>query len=365
MIERKQRGFMVAEVLLVAAIIGLLAGMLVPLFETARDRARTTTCMANQQQIVSAIRMYMSDHDDTLPPDEHCPEVLAYFDTCPGGRSYPSSFDHCHRARQANPYLRWPVVFDPYLADRAVWQCPSARLTGGATWIVPGPDWLGYLRSTEGMWGSRHWSAGGPCYHGWPTGWGGDITDSIAQQQLAGVRWGITAGDWPEGVFAQSLATPWHPDLRLAEVTDPGQYVITSDGGAVTQDLSVGTMAYPDICCLECSGVCSWVDWEICTWGADCGIYQIAPNDRSFVRHVSLRLPYARHRARFAIGVPGWVRSGVNVGFLDGHVEWLPSETVIARARDGQIEGVEPWGPTTYDESRPWWECFPGSITLY
>jgi prepilin-type processing-associated H-X9-DG protein len=59
------------------------------------------------------------------------------------------------------------------------------------------------------------------------------------------------------------------------------------------------------------------------------------------------------------------LRSGVNIGFLDGHVEWVTSESLIAAVRDGQIDGVGAWGPTTYDETRPWEECFPGAVTLY
>ena len=40
-------------------------------------------------------------------------------------------------------------------------------------------------------------------------------------------------------------------------------------------------------------------------------------------------------------------RNGVNVGFLDGHVSWVSSEGLIRRVRDGQVQGVYAWGPTS------------------
>jgi prepilin-type processing-associated H-X9-DG protein len=168
--------------------------------------------------------------------------------------------------------------------------------------------------------------------------------------------------DFPEGAFSRSIATTSWPGLRLADVADPALFVITADGGASTEGLGLGTISYPDICALECSGLCGWADWEECTWAADCGLYTFAPAGGSFVRHVSLRLPYTRHRACFASSVPGWARSGVNVGFLDGHVEWIPSETVIGRIRNGVLAGVTNWVPTSEDHPE---ECFPGGVTLY
>ena len=49
-------------------------------------------------------------------------------------------------------------------------------------------------------------------------------------------------------------------------------------------------------------------------------------------------------------GVPMPERNGVNVGFLDGHVSWVSSEGLIAQVRDGEVEGVLPWGPTSDDD---------------
>ena len=370
MVRRGEKAFTVAELLVTIAIIAVLAAMVVPVFEARSEEARSLTCQSNMQRIVTAIRMYMADHDDTMPPDEHRIEVITYFQTVPGGhpsRSYTVGDldDRCNRDTQANPYLRYPVLLDSYVASRSVWQCPSATIASGATWIVPGPDWLGHLQAYEGMWG-RSQEGGGPCYWAWPTGWGGEVTDSIMQEQLAVYEFAPLYGTVASGAFIQSIGTTWWPDLTLGEVADASKFIIAGDGGVQTQDLGVGVMAYPEICALECSGICGWADWNICAdSAADCGLYRMAPNDGSFVRYPSLRMPYARHRARFTGSVPLWKRNGINVGFLDGHVAFMASEDIISEAGAGEFEGVKFWGPTSADDTWHWEECWPDGVLLF
>jgi prepilin-type processing-associated H-X9-DG protein len=119
---------------------------------------------------------------------------------------------------------------------------------------------------------------------------------------------------------------------------DPVNYYLVGDGGARTAYvLGIGIAAYPDICALECGNeVCGSADWEACaSWGADCGLYYIAPNDGSFLADPGLRKPYARHFG------------GVNCGFLDGHAQWINSEELIRKVRDGYITQLQAWGPTS------------------
>ena len=61
---------------------------------------------------------------------------------------------------------------------------------------------------------------------------------------------------------------------RAAALPDPKWFVICADGGAQVDRFYTGTLAYPDICALECGNEeCGWVDWEECTWAADCGLW--------------------------------------------------------------------------------------------
>ncbi len=46
----RRRGFTLIELLVVIAIIGILAGMLFPVFAKARDKAHQTSCLASIKQ---------------------------------------------------------------------------------------------------------------------------------------------------------------------------------------------------------------------------------------------------------------------------------------------------------------------------
>ncbi|MEI6518610.1 MAG: prepilin-type N-terminal cleavage/methylation domain-containing protein, partial [bacterium] len=60
-------GFTLIELLVVIAIIAILAAILFPVFARAREKARQTTCMSNQRQIIMSLSIYAQDHEETYP----------------------------------------------------------------------------------------------------------------------------------------------------------------------------------------------------------------------------------------------------------------------------------------------------------
>jgi len=66
--KRKFGGFTLIELLVVIAIISILAGILIPVFSTARERARRTHCKNTLGQFARAIAIYQGNFDSHEPP---------------------------------------------------------------------------------------------------------------------------------------------------------------------------------------------------------------------------------------------------------------------------------------------------------
>lgn len=131
-----RRAFTLIELLIVIAIIGILAAILFPVFISAMEKARQTTCASNLKQISLATLEYTQDYDDVYPV---CDEInAAYLGTNPGNPIPPS-------------YIVATVFdeIDPYIKSSAVWLCPDDEVL----------DKDGRLRSV----GGRPWDYG---YHG-------------------------------------------------------------------------------------------------------------------------------------------------------------------------------------------------------
>ena len=65
------RGFTLTELLVVIAIISVLAAMLLPSLQNAREKSRQATCINNLKQMALAIQMYAYDYDGWLPPTRY------------------------------------------------------------------------------------------------------------------------------------------------------------------------------------------------------------------------------------------------------------------------------------------------------
>jgi prepilin-type N-terminal cleavage/methylation domain-containing protein/prepilin-type processing-associated H-X9-DG protein len=357
MLGRRRTGFTLIELLVVIAIIGILAAMVFPVFARARESARKAVCLSNVKNIALALQMYLSDNGDAFPPREHRAEAFDYFATAPGGAPdrWPGPCEgDPYRiqwfANMANPYITWPVVLDEYLKNRDVWNCPSAKVVSGATFILRGPDWLGYLQANQGAWGGE--DGPGPCTHGaFPPGWGGDVTDSILQQRSAvpGVSWG-QAGDAANRAFVQTMATDEQNlyGVKLAQFQDVAHVPLVADGGFNRNFFSVGTLAYPDVCCQECAGIAPFM-WG---WGGQAAGINPCPDGSYCADCMNLHAPHAwwstsgydvelRKATARHLG-------GVNLGWADGHASWVASQTLVSMSEEGTLEGVG-------------WICWPQS----
>ena len=119
-----KKGFTLIELLVVIAIIAILAAILFPVFAQAREKARATQCLSNVKQIGTALIMYTTDQDDTLPSTD--PNFLNFGADYTGGtfwfegRSAPAS----------NPTLdasftTYVGCLMPYVKNTKLFVCPS------------------------------------------------------------------------------------------------------------------------------------------------------------------------------------------------------------------------------------------------
>ena len=104
---RGKRGFTLVELLVVVGIIALLACMLLPALKTARDRAKSITCVNNERQMGTAFFSYAQDYNGDFPAAANT---------------------------TGSPYGCWPWMIAPYL--NIVWEEASDYPTSGSTVLV-------------------------------------------------------------------------------------------------------------------------------------------------------------------------------------------------------------------------------------
>ncbi len=73
--KNQVRAFTLIELLVVIAIIAILAAILFPVLDKARQRSQTADCLNNMKQLQVAYRMYVDDDNDYLPPNEVIPDL--------------------------------------------------------------------------------------------------------------------------------------------------------------------------------------------------------------------------------------------------------------------------------------------------
>ena len=99
----KRKAFTLIELLVVIAIIAILAAILFPVFATAREKARQTSCASNLKQLGLGLMQYVQDYDESFP--------CAY---------------------AANDPVGWGEEMYSYVKSTALFVCPDDTSMSGA-----------------------------------------------------------------------------------------------------------------------------------------------------------------------------------------------------------------------------------------
>ena len=118
-----KKRFTLIELLVVIAIIAVLAALLLPALQTAREKAKIVVCLSNMRQNMTALVLYAADNDSR------------YFDSDPYSgyvisanrfKSEPVNYDY---RRFILPYLAGDKDFATAISDDVddlpTWRCPA------------------------------------------------------------------------------------------------------------------------------------------------------------------------------------------------------------------------------------------------
>jgi prepilin-type N-terminal cleavage/methylation domain-containing protein len=203
---RRRQAFTLIELLVVIAVIAILASLLLPALNHARELSRRTVCRANLSQMARGINGYSIAFDDFFPPGDavYGHDIYAAY-SCMRRRSSNDKYDYVSNLG----YLILNKTVPRPTSEESIYYCPSMR-----------PDksldkWFTYpwLDGHGNMLGMELWDMGQnrECVNA-----GYDYRDSYDDDAWPGSEYswcsgiGDSATSWNDKAMASDIVTHWY-----------------------------------------------------------------------------------------------------------------------------------------------------------
>jgi len=193
-----KRGFTLIELLVVIAIIAILAALLMPALERAREEARLMDCVGRMHQIALGIEMYVGDWNDWIPANRCADCNTAAECTAYGGGD-------CNKCKKNQEWGQWCNLVRMYQPDTILYRCDLPIGLGSVGFNAAGFGtewWMAAFRTSYGLQRRFAGSAGG-C--NWIRRWNMKWPD--IHIYLGHESWSGPEGDWVIFDHAASTGT--------------------------------------------------------------------------------------------------------------------------------------------------------------